>query len=113
MHNTIRNEYPRPEMTRKNWINLNGEWDFAFDFANTLLEKHPLTEDTREISYHICHEFPEKIFCRFVRKVNFQESDIKSLSVLAGIEKKYLWQKMRVRDGCCILKRHIIQLMCL
>lgn len=65
MRNTNRNEYPRPEMVRKNWINLNGEWDFAFDFANTLLEKHPLTEDKRENSYCICREFPEKIFLPF------------------------------------------------
>jgi len=29
-------EYPRPELVRENWIDLNGEWDFAFDFADTL-----------------------------------------------------------------------------
>lgn len=27
----IRNEYPRPQFRRKDWIGLNGEWDFAFD----------------------------------------------------------------------------------
>lgn len=26
-----RNEYPRPQLVRENWKNLNGEWDFAFD----------------------------------------------------------------------------------
>lgn len=28
-----RNEYPRPQMVRSNWINLNGEWEFDFDFG--------------------------------------------------------------------------------
>lgn len=26
-----RNQYPRPQFVRKDWVNLNGEWDFAFD----------------------------------------------------------------------------------
>ncbi|WP_222860511.1 glycoside hydrolase family 2 protein [Bacillus rubiinfantis] len=35
MSNTIpRNEYPRPQLVRDKWINLNGEWDFAFDDEN-------------------------------------------------------------------------------
>ena len=25
------NDYPRPQFVRKNWLNLNGIWDFAFD----------------------------------------------------------------------------------
>ncbi|MHA1195821.1 MAG: glycoside hydrolase family 2 protein [Promethearchaeota archaeon] len=33
-------EYPRPQLVRnKNWINLNGEWDFAFDDENIGLRK--------------------------------------------------------------------------
>src|SRR5690625_3715002 len=27
----MRNEYPRPQFVRKDWKNLNGEWDFEFD----------------------------------------------------------------------------------
>ncbi|HET7615723.1 MAG TPA: glycoside hydrolase family 2 TIM barrel-domain containing protein, partial [Bacillales bacterium] len=27
----MRNEYPRPQFVREAWMNLNGEWDFAFD----------------------------------------------------------------------------------
>ncbi|MEW6455876.1 MAG: sugar-binding domain-containing protein [Acidobacteriota bacterium] len=34
-----RSEYPRPEMVREEWLNLNGWWDFAFDFSNTGEEK--------------------------------------------------------------------------
>jgi beta-galactosidase/beta-glucuronidase len=26
-------EYPRPQLVRPNWLNLNGQWDFAFDEA--------------------------------------------------------------------------------
>jgi beta-galactosidase/beta-glucuronidase len=32
---TFRPEYPRPQLVRKEWLNLNGEWDFAFDDKNT------------------------------------------------------------------------------
>ncbi len=31
----FRNEYPRPQMVRNNWKNLNGEWDFLFDFGKS------------------------------------------------------------------------------
>ena len=30
----FRPEYPRPELKRGKWINLNGEWQFEFDFGN-------------------------------------------------------------------------------
>ncbi|MFD0826256.1 glycoside hydrolase family 2 protein [Neobacillus sp. M.A.Huq-85] len=29
-----RNEYPRPQFAREKWVNLNGQWDFAFDDKN-------------------------------------------------------------------------------
>jgi beta-galactosidase/beta-glucuronidase len=29
-----RPEYPRPQFVRNEWLNLNGEWEFAFDDAN-------------------------------------------------------------------------------
>ena len=31
--NIPRPEYPRPQFVRKNWENLNGEWDFEIDFG--------------------------------------------------------------------------------
>ena len=34
-----RNEYPRPQMRREGWINLNGTWEFAFDFGRTGKER--------------------------------------------------------------------------
>ena len=27
----IQNDYPRPQFVRRRWLNLNGEWEFAFD----------------------------------------------------------------------------------
>src|ERR1044071_947533 len=29
-----RPEYPRPQFVRNQWLNLNGEWEFAFDDAD-------------------------------------------------------------------------------
>jgi len=34
-----RAEYPRPQFERTDWINLNGQWDYTFDFALSGLEK--------------------------------------------------------------------------
>lgn len=45
----IRNEYPRPQFVREKWLNLNGEWDFAFDD-----HKQGLKEQWYK------HQFPEK-----------------------------------------------------
>jgi beta-galactosidase/beta-glucuronidase len=34
VQNIPRPEYPRPQFVRADWLNLNGEWEFAFDDAN-------------------------------------------------------------------------------
>lgn len=34
-----RPEYPRPQFERKEWINLNGEWSYQFDFVGEGVEK--------------------------------------------------------------------------
>jgi len=39
MMNIPRNEYPRPQMVRKEWLNLNGEWEFEFDFGKSGKER--------------------------------------------------------------------------
>lgn len=31
MSTQLRNDYPRPQFIRKQWMNLNGEWEFEFD----------------------------------------------------------------------------------
>jgi beta-galactosidase/beta-glucuronidase len=34
LHDIPRPEYPRPQFVRADWLNLNGEWEFAFDDKN-------------------------------------------------------------------------------
>ena len=34
-----RKEYPRPQFERASWVNLNGEWDYTFDFSGSGLER--------------------------------------------------------------------------
>ena len=34
-----RQEYPRPQFERKDWVNLNGEWSYTFDFVGSGFEK--------------------------------------------------------------------------
>ena len=41
-----RNEYPRPQMVRENWINLNGEWDFEIDHSMSGKEKEFFKRDS-------------------------------------------------------------------
>ena len=36
--NIPRPEHPNPQSERKTWLNLNGEWDFEFDFGNSKLQ---------------------------------------------------------------------------
>ena len=35
----LRTEYPRPQLVRENWLNLNGKWDFEFDDQNIGLKE--------------------------------------------------------------------------
>ncbi|KYG27708.1 glycoside hydrolase family 2 protein [Alkalihalobacillus trypoxylicola] len=35
-----RSEYPRPQFVRKEWINLNGKWNFEYDDSNQGMEHH-------------------------------------------------------------------------
>src|SRR3979490_343737 len=34
-----RTEYPRPQLVRPRWLNLNGQWEFAFDDTNEGMQK--------------------------------------------------------------------------
>ncbi len=34
-----RPEYPRPQFERADWVNLNGEWTYVFDFSNTGIDR--------------------------------------------------------------------------
>ena len=60
MDNMIpRAEHPRPDFMRKNWVNLNGEWQFAYDDANQgLIEKwyHPDFALDQKITVPFCFQ---------------------------------------------------------
>ena len=53
-----RSEYPNPQFERKNWLNLNGEWDFEFDFGNSLGQADILTRESwsKKITVPFCPE---------------------------------------------------------
>ena len=57
-----RPEYPRPQFRRENnWINLNGEWDFAFDDSNLGLKEKWYKEEkaqnfTKKIIVPFCFQ---------------------------------------------------------
>lgn len=50
-----RPEYPRPQLVREQWLNLNGEWEFAFDDANEGLR----------LGWHDGRELPRRIIVPF------------------------------------------------
>ena len=58
MNNIPRPEHPRPQMQRKGWRNLNGEWDFAFDFGNSGIARkmYEETQLDRKITVPFCPE---------------------------------------------------------
>ena len=53
-----RAEYPRPQFERSDWKNLNGEWNFAFDFGKTGGERgwQKATSLERKITVPFCPE---------------------------------------------------------
>ena len=59
MNNIPRSEYPRPQFVRESYINLNGEWEFEFDFgvsgkARKMYEAD--AEYTKKITVPFCPE---------------------------------------------------------
>ena len=53
-----REEYPRPQFEREAWVNLNGTWDFEFDFGRSGLERglHMAEELEGKITVPFCPE---------------------------------------------------------
>lgn len=53
-----RAEYPRPQFERAEWLNLNGEWSFAFDFGQTGRQRdwQNATSFERKITVPFCPE---------------------------------------------------------
>lgn len=54
-----RNEHPNPNFYRNNFINLNGEWDFDFDFSNSGIDRKLYEKDvafSKKIIVPFCPE---------------------------------------------------------
>ena len=58
MQGIPRPEHPFPQMEREQWLNLNGEWDFAFDFGKSGRDRgfFKKGEYTRKIMVPFCPE---------------------------------------------------------
>ena len=41
-----RQEHPNPQFLRDNWLNLNGEWDFEFDFGASGMDRKLFEQDS-------------------------------------------------------------------
>ncbi len=55
-----RNEHPNPQFERENWQNLNGEWDFAYDFGKSGRERGLISGDGFDMKINVpfCPESP-------------------------------------------------------
>ena len=56
-----RSEYPRPQLVRDNWMNLNGQWQFEIDFSVSGQARGMFAPDaghmfSREITVPFCPE---------------------------------------------------------
>ncbi|MBQ3048476.1 MAG: beta-galactosidase [Oscillospiraceae bacterium] len=56
MNNIPRPEHPNPQWERANWTNLNGTWEFDFDFGRTARDRK-LYESTEKLSKEITVPF--------------------------------------------------------
>ncbi|MFN2516303.1 MAG: glycoside hydrolase family 2 protein [Pyrinomonadaceae bacterium] len=64
-----RPEYPRPQFVRDAWLNLNGEWEFAFDDKNEGLR----------LGWHDGRELPQKIIVPFAYQTELSGINDKSI----------------------------------
>ncbi len=49
----MRQEHPNPQFERSTWENLNGEWDFEFDFGNSKLDSGILDRENWETKINV------------------------------------------------------------
>lgn len=59
MSNVPRPEYPRPQFVRDTWLNLNGPWEFEFDFGKSGRERDLFKNEvhfSKEITVPFCPE---------------------------------------------------------
>lgn len=66
-----RPEYPRPQLSRKDWINLNGTWDFEFDPGDSGFERGLLNS---KLSQKIIVPFVPESKLSGIEDVDFHEA---------------------------------------
>ena len=52
-------EHPKPQFMRENWMNLNGQWEFEFDFGNSGVSREMFKNDkvySKQIEVPFCPE---------------------------------------------------------
>lgn len=86
-----RAEYPRPQFERQDWVNLNGDWSYAFDFVGSGIEK----------SFHQSKGFDGKItvpFCPESKLSGVEYTDfINNIWYQRNITVPQAWNGKRVR----------------
>ena len=88
----LRPEHPRPGMFRETWKNLNGQWDFVFDFGNSGVERRFYQNERfeqneiRKINVPFCPESPLSgiQYTDFIPAVWYRRTAMLSEAELAG-----------------------------
>ena len=77
-------DYPRPQLVRENWINLNGTWDFAFD------------DEDRGERERWQEDFPkmEKILVPFAYETEKSGINCQEPHSRVWYQRSFFWQKM-------------------
>lgn len=68
-----RNEHPRPDFLRNDWINLNGEWDFEIDTSTTGIEKEFYLPE-KKFKERIVVPFPPESTLSRIKNTDFMVS---------------------------------------
>ena len=86
-----RHEQPRPDFFRQEWINLNGLWQFKFDYGNEGLEKHFFARETN---------FPEQILVPFCPESSLSGIRTRDFLVSVWYRRKFIipesWRKKKI-----------------
>lgn len=80
----MRNEYPRPQFEREEWINLNGEWNFDLDKA--MIGK-------KEKWYLSPERLTKKILVPFVYQSELSQVEDKSASEFVWYSRSFMIEK--------------------
>ncbi|MGX7133058.1 MULTISPECIES: glycoside hydrolase family 2 protein [Enterococcus] len=88
----MRNEYPRPQFVRENWLSLNGQWAFAFDDENL---------GKREKWFSESIEFNQKIQVPFVYQAKLSGINSQEIHDIVWYKKEFEWSVKK--NSRCLL----------